>query len=152
MRIGNSTPTNQRKGIAMTDTQTLDETGIADLAAFMAATADDVGFLDGFRDISRSTAATLRACLAGEVEPADAEQAAQAWVYLAKLEIARRDRIGDLSDRLQATADPAEWRALLIEAAGLMSDGHIAETMADFHLDLALDAMVDLPDAGALFH
>lgn len=136
----------------MTDTQTLDETGIADLADFIAATADDVGFLDHFRDFGRATAATLRACLAGEATPAEAQEAAQAWVYLAKLEIFRRDRIGVLSARLQATANPGEWRTLLIEVAGLMSDGHIAETMASFHLDLALEAMGDLPDAGALFH
>ena len=136
----------------MNDTQTLDETGIADLANFMDTTANDVAFLDHFQEFSRSTAATLRACLAGEVEPADAEQAAQAWVYLAKIEIARRDRIGELSDRLHTTADPGEWRALLIEVAGLMSDGHIAETMAEFHLDLAMEAMVDLPDIGALMH
>jgi len=136
----------------MNDTKTLDEAGIADLSTFMTTTAADVCFLASFRDISLATAATLRACLAGEVEPAAAEQAAQAWVYLAKLEIARRDWIGDLSERLQATADPAEWRALLIEAAGLMSDGHIAEIMADFHLDLALEDVPDMPDAGALFH
>lgn len=136
----------------MTDTTTLDETGIAALAGFMTASADDNGFLDHFREFSRATAATLRACLAGVASPAEAQESAQAWVYLAKLEAYRRERIGQLSDRLQTTTDPAEWRTTLIEAAGLMSDGHIAEIMADFHLDLALEAMVDLPDAGALFH
>lgn len=130
----------------MTDTETLDEAAIMDLANIMSATADDSGFLEPFRLFSRDAAATLRACLRGEVAPDEAQYTAQAWVDLAKLETARRDRIGELSAQLQATADPSEWRDLLIEVAGLMSDGHITEIMADFHLELGTAVVVDLPD------
>lgn len=136
----------------MTDIQNLDEAGILTLAEFIDDTTDDTGFLDGFRQLGRDTAATLRACLRGEVEPAEAELTAQAWVGVAKLEIERRNRIGELSELLRKTAAPVEWRAMLIESVQLMSDGHIAGIMGKYRMELALGDLPEMPDVGALFH
>lgn len=112
-------------------TQTLDETGIADLVDMIHTAIGDTKFTDQFRSLSGKAAAVLRAALAGQASSEDAQIAAQDWIDALDDEADRLTELDEFAAALAATSAPLEWRFLLGHCLESMSEGELLEAMQE---------------------